>query len=149
VERHPSICVRIFLNGGWCCTLVLVAIIIVIVKTILALAAFLVLAGCAKQPIHASGVYRLITEEKSMVLEVRSNGDYVLQINGPERNPDQIRGRWEEARGTGPDVSFHGIVWHGTEPEAGQGIWAARVDGNADICLDAEGLTCFSKDEAS
>ena len=118
-------------------------------KTFLAVAAFLVLASCAKQPIHASGVYRLITEEKSMVLEVRPNGDYVLQINGPERNPDQIRGRWEEGQESGPDVAFHGIVWHGTEPEAGQGIWAATVDGNANICLDTEGWTCFSKDEAS
>ena len=111
-------------------------------RTLLAALAILALAACTKQPIQAAGVYRLSTAEKTMVLEVRTGGEYVLQVNGPGRNPDQIRGRWEDERGAqpGPDLSFHGIVWRGTEPEAAHGIWAASFESNADLCLDGEGL---------
>ena len=120
-------------------------------RTLLAVVSILALAGCAKQPIQAAGVYRLSMAEKTMVLEVRTGGEYVLQVDGVGRNTDEIRGRWEDERGAkpGPDLSFHGIVWRGTEPEAGQAIWAASFGRNADICLDAEGLSCFSKDDAA
>ena len=116
-------------------------------KTLFLVVSLVVLAGCTKQPVSPAGVYRLSTEEKSMVLELRPAGDYVLQINGAERNPDQIRGRWDEEQGPGPDISLHGIVWRGTEPEAGPGIWAVSVDNETGICIDDEGLACFSKDD--
>lgn len=114
-------------------------------KTLFAAVPFVVLAACTREPIDATGVYRLATADKSMTLEVRQGGEYVLQINGTERNPDQIRGRWEEQQGPGPNMSLHGLIWHGTEPEASQGMWAATVESNGDICLDAEGLSCFTK----
>lgn len=118
-------------------------------KSLYAAVCLLVLAACTREPVNVVGVYRLSTAEKSMVLEVRTGGEYVLQINGAERNPDQIRGRWEDATGPGPNMSLHGIVWRGTEPEAGHGIWAATVKSNGEICLDGEGLSCFSKDDAA
>ncbi|WP_379781468.1 hypothetical protein [Massilia niabensis] len=116
-------------------------------KTLCAAVSLIVLAACTRQPINAAGIYRLSTAEKSMVLEVRTGGEYVLQINGAERNPDQLRGRWEDGREPGVDVAFHGLQWRGTEPEAGQGIWAATFESNGGICLNAEGLSCFIKDD--
>ncbi|MFC4932468.1 hypothetical protein [Massilia sp. GCM10023247] len=117
-------------------------------KTLLAVL-LLTLAACTRQPADATGVYRLSTPEKSMVLQVRTSGVYVLQIDGPDRNPDEIRGRWEEGRGAGPGLAFHGVVWHGTEPASGQGVWAATFRRNAELCLDAEGLACFSKEDGA
>lgn len=116
-------------------------------RTLLAAVSLLALAACTREPVKAPGVYRLSTPEKSMVLQLRTSGEYVLQVDGPDRNPDEIRGRWEE--GPGPSLSFHGIVWQGTEPETGDGIWTATLDSNADICLDAERLSCFYKDDPS
>ena len=118
-------------------------------KTLVAAVSLVLLAACTREPIKAPGVYRFSTPEKSMVLQVRTSGEYVLQVNGRDRNPDEIRGRWEEETGPSPALSFHGIVWHGTEPESGNGIWAATLDGNGDLCLDAEGLSCFYRDDAS
>lgn len=118
-------------------------------KTLCTTVSLLLLAACTKQPIHAPGVYRLSTAEKTMVLEVRTGGDYVLQINGADRNPDQIRGRWESEQEPVPVVSFHGIVWQGTEPESGQGTWAATLEDRDSICLDAESLNCFIRDDAA
>lgn len=118
-------------------------------KILPAAISILALAACTEKPIAAPGLYRLGMAEKSMLLDVRVGGDYVLQVDGPGRNTDEIRGRWEDERGAGPRISFHGIVWRGSEPEAGAGIWAATLDRNAGICLDAEGLACFSKDDAS
>ena len=121
----------------------------IIMKTLCAAVSLIALAACTREPINAAGIYRLSTGDKSMVLEVRTGGEYVLQINGTERNPDQIRGRWEDERGPGPNLSLHGIIWQGTEPTAGHGVWAATVQSNGDICLDGEGLSCFTRDDAS
>lgn len=114
-------------------------------KTLFAAVPFIVLAACARESVDPTGVYRLTTAERAMTLEVRPSGDYVLQINGTERNPDQLRGRWEKGSGSGPDIALHGIAWHGSEPEGGNAVWTVTFQGNADICLDAEGQTCFTK----
>ncbi|QNA90585.1 hypothetical protein G4G28_22535 [Massilia sp. Dwa41.01b] len=116
-------------------------------KTLFALVLILSCSACTEQPINARGVYRFDTPERTMILDLRASGEYVLQIDGVGRNTDEIRGRWDAARGSGSHIAFYGLVWHGTEPEAGQGIWAARVARNADICLDAEGVSCFAKDD--
>ena len=47
------------------------------------------------------------------------------------------------------DITFHGLVWRGTVPEAGHGLWPAAFESNGGICLDGEGAVCFSKDDAS
>jgi hypothetical protein len=132
------------LRAGACCVKILVNM-----KTSFAIVALLALSACSGQQVDARGVYRLSTAEKSMVLDVRASGEYVLQIDGPGRNTDEIRGRWDDEQGAGPHVSFHGLAWRGSEPEAGQGTWAATLGRNADICLDAEGQNCFSKDDAA
>jgi hypothetical protein len=111
--------------------------------------AILALAGCTHHPVEATGVYRLTTAEKSMVLDLRPNGDYVLQVDGPGRNTDEIRGRWEDERGAGPHVSLQGLRWRGSEPEPGPGIWTTTFRRNAEICLDVDSEACFSRDDAA
>jgi len=109
----------------------------------------LVLAACTRQAPEPVGVYRLATAEKTLVLDVRRSGDYVLQIDGPDSMTDEIRGRWEDERGTSMDVSFHGLIWHGSEPEAGNSIWPVSFESDGGICLDGEGQVCFVKDNAA
>ena len=116
-------------------------------KTLSALASMVLLAGCTRQPVQPTGIYRLGMAEKAMVLDVRASGDYVLQIDRPGSMTDEIRGRWQDERETQTDVTFEGIVWHGNEPEAGRGFWAVRFDSDGGICLDGEGLLCFTKDD--
>jgi len=118
-------------------------------KALLALALAATLAGCAQPPVTPTGVYVLSTADMSIVLDVRPGGDYVLQTSGPGRNTDEIRGSWREETGPALSVSFSGIVWHGTEPEAGNGIWAATIDSDSQICLDGEGLNCFFRNDFS
>lgn len=109
----------------------------------------LICTGCAKPPLHAPGVYRLSMQDTSLLLVVRTRGDYVLHIDAPGRNTDEIRGRWNEAAATGRALSFQGLRWNGNEPGIGAGVWTASVEDNADICLDVEHLSCFVKDDAS
>lgn len=118
-------------------------------RTFPVLLAFLALSACTTHPVEATGVYRLTTAEKSMVLDLRPNGEYVLQVDSPGRNTDEIRGRWEDERGAGPHVSLQGLRWRGTEPEAGPGIWTTTFRRNAEICLDGDGEACFSRDDAA
>lgn len=118
-------------------------------KALLALGLATVLAGCVQPPVSPTGVYVLSTADSSIVLDVRAGGDYVLQTSGPGRNTDEIRGSWREETGPGLSVSFSGIVWHGTEPEAGEGIWSAIIDSDAQICLDGEGIHCFFRNDLS
>jgi len=108
-----------------------------------------VLAGCAQPPTNPAGVYVLSTPDASIVLDVRPGGDYVLQTSGPGRNTDEIRGSWREETGPALSVSFSGIVWKGTEPEAGNGIWAATIDSDSQICLDGDGQNCFFRNDFS
>jgi hypothetical protein len=115
-------------------------------KTLFILTSLLVLTACARGPVEPTGIYRLGTADKTMELDVRASGDYVLQIDGPDSMTDEIRGRWEEERGGEIDITFHGLVWRGTVPEAGQGLWLAAFERNGGICLDGEGTVCFSKD---
>ncbi|NML60929.1 hypothetical protein HHL21_07495 [Massilia sp. RP-1-19] len=59
---------------------------------------------------------------------------------------DEIRGRWKVEDDTGRSILFSGIVWAGIEPQAGNGYWLAKIEGHSQkICLDGEGITCFSK----
>lgn len=135
---------RMTLHAGVFC-----AMIVAIMRTfsaILALLALLVLAACSRQPAQPVGIYRLGTADKTLVLEVRASGDYVLQIDGPDSMTDEIRGRWEDEREMDIDVTFHGILWHGNEPEAGNGLWPVSFESDAGICLDGDGLVCFVKD---
>lgn len=106
----------------------------------------LALSACSDPSVTTAGIYRLSLEEKSMTLDLRNSGDYVLQIDSPGRNTDEIRGRWEERGGGGPYLLIHGIKWRGTEPEGGQGIWSTSVGRHADICLDGEATACFTRD---
>jgi len=117
-------------------------------KVLLPACSLLVLCACTQPPAQPAGTYRLSMDERSMVLQVRVGGDYILQMDGPGREADEIRGRWEEEHGAGPNLSFHGIVWRGTEPEAGLGIWAAAQDADGSICLGERDLACFLKDAA-
>lgn len=117
-------------------------------KIVSALVMLVFLAACTRQPAEPTGLYRLGTADKTMLLEVRASGVYVLQIDGPERMSDEIRGRWQDERGTQSDARFEGIVWHGSEPERGGGSWSVRFEHDGAICLDGEGLLCFTKDEA-
>lgn len=119
---------------------------VVIMKIISVVLLLVFLAACSRQPVRPTGIYRLGTAEKTLLLEVRASGDYVLQIDGPDRMTDEIRGRWQDERATQADVTFEGIVWHGSEPEAGRGLWAVRFESDGGICLDGEGLLCFTKD---
>ena len=116
---------------------------------LLALGLSATLAGCAQPPTTPTGVYVLSTAELSVVLDVRAGGDYVLQTSGPGRNTDEIRGSWRQETGPALSVSFSGIVWRGTEPEAGDGTWAAIIDSDAQICLDRDGLNCFFRNDFS
>lgn len=118
-------------------------------KALLALGLAAGLIGCTQPPATPAGVYILSTTDMSIVLDVRAGGDYVLQTNGPGRNTDEIRGSWREESGQGLSVSFSGIVWRGTEPEAGEGIWSATIDSDAQICLDSEGINCFFRNDLS
>jgi hypothetical protein len=116
-------------------------------KTLITVLMLVFLAACSRQPVQPTGIYRLGTTEKMLVLDVRASGDYVLQIDGPDRMTDEIRGRWQDQRTTHIDARFEGIVWHGSEPERGHGSWPVRFEGDGGICLDAEGLLCFTKDD--
>ena len=118
-------------------------------RTLLIAISLLAMAACTKQPVEATGVYRLSTAEKTMVLDLRPNGDYVLQVDSPGRNTDEIRGRWEDEHGAGPHVSLQGMRWRGTEPEAGPGTWTTTFRRDAEICLDADSEACFSRDDAA
>ena len=115
-------------------------------KTSCLLTLLLVLASCARQPAEPTGIYRLGTADKTMVLDVRASGVYVLQIDGPDSMTDEIRGRWDDGPDTTIDATFHGIVWHGQEPEAGKGLWPVSFERDGGICVDGEGLLCFTKD---
>ena len=115
-------------------------------KTLLCIFPVLAIAACTRQPVEATGVYRLNTEEQTLTLDVRTGGDYVLQIDGPSRNTDEIRGRWEKEQGKDIDATFQGIVWHGQQPESAPGRWAVAFESDGGICLDGEGLACFAKD---
>ena len=106
----------------------------------------LALAACSRQPAEPTGIYRLGVAENSMVLDVRASGDYVLQVDSPGRNTDEIRGRWERESKGGIDVTFQGIVWRGNEPEPAPGFWPVQFENDGGICLDGEGLLCFTKD---
>ena len=119
---------------------------VAIMRTLPFIVSLLVLAACTRQPVQPVGVYRLGTAEKTIVLDVRASGDYVLQIDGPDSMTDEIRGRWEDERNREMDVTFHGILWHGNEPEAGNGLWMVKFEGDGGVCLDGEGLLCFTKD---
>jgi hypothetical protein len=116
-------------------------------RILFAILSSLALSACSNPPASPTGLYRLSVEEKSMTLELRTGGDYVLQIDAPGRNTDEIRGRWEERGSGGPYLLLHGLVWRGTEPEAGQGVWSTSLGRHADICLEAEVPTCFLKDD--
>ncbi|WP_305821612.1 hypothetical protein [Massilia brevitalea] len=116
---------------------------------LLALGLTATLAGCAQPPVTPTGVYVLSTAEMSVVLDVRPGGDYVLQTSGPGRNTDEIRGSWREEVGPALSVSFSGVVWHGTEPEAGNAVWAATIDSDSQICLDRDGQNCFFRNDFS
>lgn len=131
------------LRAGACCVKV-----IAIMKILSAIISLLVLTACTRGPVEPTGIYRLGTAEKTMELNVRASGDYVLQIDGPDSMTDEIRGRWEEERGGDFDITFHGLVWRGTVPEAGHGLWLAAFESNGAICLDGAGRVCFSKDDA-
>jgi len=116
---------------------------------LLALGLTATLAGCAQPPVTPTGIYVLSTAEMSIVLDVRPGGDYVLQTSGPGRNTDEIRGSWREETGPALSVSFSGIVWRGTEPEAGNAVWAATIDSDSQICLDRDGQNCFFRNDFS
>jgi hypothetical protein len=118
-------------------------------KILCAVLALVLLVACTRQPVKPTGIYRLGTAEKTMVLQVRASGDYVLQIDGPDSMTDEIRGRWEDERDTQIDVKFEGLVWQGHEPEPGHGFWPVRFERDGGICLDGEGLLCFTKDDAA
>ena len=118
-------------------------------KALLALGLAAGLIGCPQAPPSPAGVYILSTADMSIVLDVRPGGDYVLQTSGPGRNTDEIRGSWREEGGPALSVSFSGVVWRGTEPEAGEGIWSAIIDSDAQICLDGEGIHCFFRNDLS
>jgi hypothetical protein len=118
-------------------------------KTLLVLAPLFVLASCSRQPVEPTGIYRLSTQEKMVVLEVRASGDYILQIDRSGSMTDEIRGRWQDERGAEVDVTFHGIVWHGNTPEAAAGFWAVAFERDGGICLDGKELLCFTKDAAA
>lgn len=107
------------------------------------------LAACARQAVQPTGVYRLGTAEKTMVLDIRASGDYVLQIDGPGSMSDEIRGRWRDERDGQFDLTFQGIVWHGNEPEAGRASWPVSVEADGSLCIDAGERDCFRKDEAA
>jgi hypothetical protein len=115
-------------------------------KRLFTAAALLVgLVGCSSK-IDPVGVYLLDTGGKSYTLTMRAGGDYSLYIASPGMRGDEIRGRWQDDDATGRSISFSGIVWAGTEPQAGNGYWKANIEGHSQkICLDGEGLTCFSK----
>jgi hypothetical protein len=117
-------------------------------KMLCAIVSIVLLAACARQTVQPTGLYRLATPERAMVLDVRASGDYVLQVDGPDSMTDEIRGRWNDERGQDIDVTFHGVVWHGSEPEAGNGLWMVSFERDGGICIDGEGATCFAKDEA-
>lgn len=106
----------------------------------------LVLAACSRQPAEPVGIYRLGTAEKTMVLEVRASGYYVLQIDGPDSMTDEIRGRWDDKRHDAVDATFHGLAWRGDQPEPAPALWPVTFGSDGGICLDSEGLLCFTKD---
>ncbi|WP_156648947.1 hypothetical protein [Massilia sp. Leaf139] len=115
-------------------------------KTLRAFVPLVLLAACAAPPADPIGRYRLDTADKTLVLDVRASGDYVLQIDGPDSMTDEIRGRWTDEKGTSKDAGFQGIVWHGSAPEGGKGWWLVSFESDGGICLDGEGLVCFVKD---
>jgi hypothetical protein len=123
--------------------------IVVNMRTLSAIVSLLVLAACSRQPVQPVGVYRLGTAEKTIVLDVRASGDYVLQIDGPDSMTDEIRGRWEDERKTEIDVTFHGIAWHGDQPEAGRALWPVQFASDGGFCIDVDKLLCFIKDGQS
>ncbi|MFC5480389.1 hypothetical protein [Massilia suwonensis] len=115
-------------------------------KTTCLLVSLFVLAACGRQPAEPIGIYRLGTAEKTMVLEVRASGDYVLQIDGPDSMTEEIRGRWDEARSDKADATFHGLAWRGEQPEPARALWPVKFDSAGGICIDAAGSLCFTKD---
>jgi hypothetical protein len=122
---------------------------VVTMKIPAAFFSMLLLAACSRQPVEPTGVYRLGTAEKTLVLDVRASGEYVLQIDGPDSMTDEIRGRWENEGGKEMDVTFHGIVWRGNEPEPGHAMWPVKFENDGGICIDGEGFLCFTKDAAA
>ena len=118
-------------------------------KTLRVFAPLVLLAACTAQPVEPTGIYRLDTAEKMMVLDVRASGDYVLQIDGPDSMTDEIRGRWEDKRNTDIDVTFHGIAWHGDRPESNRSLWPVKFEANGGFCIDVDNRLCFTKDGQS
>jgi hypothetical protein len=47
------------------------------------------------------------------------------------------------------DVTFEGIVWQRHQPGPGRGFWPVRFESAGGICLDGQGLLCFTKDDAA
>jgi hypothetical protein len=115
-------------------------------KTSCLLTLLLALAGCARQPAEPTGIYRLGTADKTMVLQVRASGDYVLQIDGPDSMTDELRGRWDDARMENVDAVFHGLAWRGDRPEPASAPWPVKFGSDGGICIDAGELLCFTKD---
>jgi len=115
-------------------------------KTPCLLLSLALLAACSRQPAEPIGIYRLGTAEKTMVLEVRASGDYVLQIDGPDSMTDEIRGRWEDQGEENVDATFHGLAWRGEQPEPARALWPVKFGSDGGICLDGAGSLCFTKD---
>lgn len=104
----------------------------------------MVLGACSEPAINPVGTYLLNVAGKSLELRVQNDGNYSLKIDELGRSPREIRGHWEAENDTGRFISFFGIIWSGSDPIAGNGIWPAQIEGSdQEICLDGEGLTCF------
>ncbi|MBB5371692.1 MULTISPECIES: hypothetical protein [unclassified Janthinobacterium] len=98
------------------------------------------------QKINPIGTYKLHTSSGVIALNVKSDGVYRLEVLESASNKELIEGRWELNESPAPTLSLHGVKWRGTQPEPGHSIWAATIEGDSRICLDAEGINCFQKD---
>jgi len=104
----------------------------------------ILLVGCSQKN-NPLGTYALHTSSSVVTLEIRPEGTYKIQVRESAAATDVIEGRWEMNESPGPTLSLHGVAWRGTQPEAGHSIWAATIESDSKICLDAEEINCFEK----
>jgi hypothetical protein len=106
----------------------------------------ILLIGCSQKN-NPVGTYIFHASSDVLVLEIKPEGNYKIQVREPSDESGAIEGRWEINESPAPTLSLHGVAWRGTQPEAGHSIWAATIENDSKICLDAEEINCFVKEK--
>ena len=106
----------------------------------------ILLIGCS-QKINPVGTYIFHASSGVLVLEIKPERTYKIKVREASAGSGVIEGHWEMNESPAPTLSIHGVAWRGTQPEAGHSIWAATIENDSKLCLDAEEINCFVKEK--